>query len=373
MAPSAEAVVLARRLRDLRESRGLTQKALAQALSGDDTRVAMATISSWESAGNPKLPPAERLRSYALLFSTTDDATQLPREQDLNAAAQERFNTLHRELIGLRDAVRGQVGSSIGGSYLYDFEHGPITIICPEAPVEGRSPMAAEDNPNHTRMYRYADLDSLVELWGHIRASNPELKVGHRLPAEIVADDLSGHLIVLGGIAWNQVTNRLQRVLNELPVQQVKVSDLENGEIFRRPDGEEFRPEWEPREGAATELPSAKQLKSAQMDDVWRNGKRHDLIEDVGLVARLPNPFNHRRTITICNGVYSRGVLGAVRTFTDLAVRERNEAYVASQFPGGSFVMVLRVPVVNGEAISPDLENPENRLFEWPSSDEAAE
>jgi hypothetical protein len=25
----------------------------------------------------------------------------------------------------------------------------------------------------------------------------------------------------------------------------------------------------------------------------------------------------------------------------------------------------MRVTVVNGEALSPDLENPENRLYEW--------
>ena len=376
MAPSPEAVRLARRLRDLRESRRLTQAALADAFTVENTRVAMATISSWESLSNPKLLPEERLRPYALLFSqtrATKGAPQLPREDILTPAEKERFHALHNELIALREAVRNQADSSTGSSYTWDFERGPITVICPEAPIVGRSPLAAEDNPNYTRMYRYADLDALIELWGHVRSANPELRIAHRLPVEIVADDLSGHLIVLGGIAWNQVTNRLQKALNELPVQQVKVRDLENGEIFRSADGHEFRPQWEEREDAEPEVKSVRQIKTEQIEDAWRDGKRRELVEDVALLARLPNPFNHSRTITICNGVYSRGVVGAVRTLTDAAVRERNEAYVASRFPGGSFALVMRVPIVNGEAISPDLEIAENRLFEWSPNEENEE
>lgn len=82
MAPSPDAVRLARRLRDLRESQRLTQSELARALS-TDSRVAVATISSWESQSNPKLPPRNgyartpcsspelttRLREYAVSMS----------------------------------------------------------------------------------------------------------------------------------------------------------------------------------------------------------------------------------------------------------------------------------------------------------------
>ena len=336
----------------------------------------MATISSWESLSNPKLLSEERLRPYALLFSqtrATKGPPQLPREDELTPAEMERSRALHNELIALREAVRNQADSSTASSYTWDFERGPITVICPEAPPEARSPLANDENPNHTRMYRYADLDALVELWGHIRASNPELRIAHRLPVEVVADDLSGHLIVLGGTAWNQVTNRLQKTLNELPVQQVQVRDLENGEIFRSSDGHQFRPQWEEREDAELQVKSAKQIKTEQVEDAWRDGKRRELVEDVALLARLPNPFNHSRTITICNGVYSRGVVGSVRTLTDIAVRERNEAYIASRFPSGSFAVVMRVPIVNGEAISPDLEIAENRLFEWSPNERTAE
>ncbi|WP_405070762.1 hypothetical protein OG558_14685 [Kribbella sp. NBC_01510] len=337
----------------------------------------MATISSWESLTNPKLPPTDRLRSYAMFFSRKHDADgtpHLPRDRDLTADERERFQELHQELVELREAVRNQGVSSIVGSYTWDFERGPITIICPEAPTAGRSPLADEGNPNHTKLYRYADLDSLIELWGHIRASNPELKVAHRLPGEVVADDLSGHLIVLGGVGWNLITNRLQRVLSELPVEQIEVPDLANGEIFRSngPGGRDYRPQWEDREDTEQEVIDTAQIEEQQAEDAWRGGKRLELVEDVALLARLRNPFNHSRTITICNGVYSSGVLGAVRTLTDVAVRERNEAYIANRFPGGSFALLMRVPVVNGEAISPDLEIPENRLYEWSPAEETA-
>lgn len=356
MAPSAEAVRLARKLRGLRESHesGLTQQALARALS-DDVRVAVPTISSWESLSNPKLPPAERLRAYALFFCTdrvVDGTPHLIRERELTAAEKERFEALHEELLALRDAARtagtGSGSSSGGGSYTWDFDSGDVTIICPEAPEEGRSVLADELQPNYTRMYRYADLDALIELWGHIRASNPELKVVHRLPSEVTADHMSSHVVVLGGVAWNQVTKRLLKLLSELPVSQIEVADLETGEIFRASSagGKEFRPLWEELEGGGREL-----------------------VEDVALLARLRNPFNHSRTITICNGIHSRGVLGGVRTLTDVAVRDRNEAFLSQRFPGGEFALLLRVQVVNGEAISPDLEIADNRLYEWSPSE----
>ncbi|MFF0266704.1 hypothetical protein [Kribbella sp. NPDC004536] len=372
MAPSPEAVRLARRLRDLRASERLTQKELARALSAE-VRIAVATISSWESETNPKLPPEERLRSYALLFGTNPVPSRVPREQDLTPADRERFNTLHRELVNLRDDIRHQQTSapSSNSSYTFDFESGRITLICPEVPEDGRSSLGQEDNPNFTKLYKYADLDALIEMWGHVRASNPELRVRHRLPSEVSADHLSGHLILIGGIAWNRVTSRLLRVLDNLPIRQLSVPDLADGEIFRSRDGREYRPVWEESKDPEDDAPTRAELEADQAQDAWRGDTRRELVEDVALFARLPNPFNHSRTITICNGVYSRGVLGAVRTLTDDSVRERNEAYLADRFPGGVFGLLMRVSVVNGEAVTPDLEIADNRLFEWSPEDEA--
>ena len=82
-------------------------------------------------------------------------------------------------------------------------------------------------------------------------------------------------------------------------------------------------------------------------------------------ITRLRNPFQSSRTLTICNGIHSRGILGAVRCLTDASVRDANERYLADRFPGGRFALLARVPVVSNETLSPDLQNPATRLYEW--------
>ena len=69
--------------------------------------------------------------------------------------------------------------------------------------------------------------------------------------------------------------------------------------------------------------------------------------------------------MTICNGIHSKGVLGAALTITDETVRPANEEYLAERFPEGDFAMLDRVPVVSGRVLAPDLQNPNTRLFEW--------
>jgi hypothetical protein len=60
-----------------------------------------------------------------------------------------------------------------------------------------------------------------------------------------------------------------------------------------------------------------------------------------------------------------------VRALTDAAIRARNEAFLSSRFPDGEFALLLRVPVLNGEALSPDLAIDSNRLYEWSPGNEA--
>jgi hypothetical protein len=205
--------------------------------------------------------------------------------------------------------------------------------------------LVGAQNPNHTHLQAYADLDALIELFGHIRAENdPLFPVTFKLAGEVKADDLSGHLVLLGGVAWNDLTRHLLRSLRRLPVRQFESPDLATGEIFavgRDADEQRFEPEWAP-------------------DDP------KELVEDVGLLARVRNPYNSSRTLTLCNGIHSRGVLGAVRALTDVRVRDANESYLAERFGAEEYAILMRVPVFQGEALSPDLRNPESRLYEWP-------
>jgi hypothetical protein len=185
----------------------------------------------------------------------------------------------------------------------------------------------------------------LVELYGHIRAENPTLlDVFHRLASEVASDDLSGHVILIGGIGWNKVTRGFQIATSQVPISQVAVDNLKEGDIFRVESSngtQSFYPKYQDLDG----------------------GK--EVVEDVGYVARLRHPFRANRTLTICNGIHSHGVFGAVRCLTDANVRDENERYLADHFPDGEFAMLLRVPVVGGETLSPDLQKPDARLHEW--------
>jgi transcriptional regulator with XRE-family HTH domain len=339
-----QALKLAETLRDLREStwldRVLTQAQLAKALSSEG-HVAAATLSSWESTSNPKTPSAARISAYARFFSTKRSLEGQPHlipKDQLTPSELERFNEIEARLLELYRPDRGVVRRS------FQFDAGPVIVVCPEAPLEVQGALAYEQHPNFTKLRQYADLDALIELYGHLRAENPALDVFHRLTSDVVSDDFSSHVILLGGIGWNKVTRRFQSAISQVPITQTEVDDLETGEIFRVDDSSEsepFYPEYEDLGG----------------------GK--ELIADVGYIARLRNPFKINRTLTICNGIHSRGVFGAVRCLTDASVRDENEKYLANRFPDGEFAMLLRVPVVSNQTMSPDLQNPDARLYEW--------
>lgn len=357
------AVRLARRLRELREhewpDRTLTQVDLARALSAQ-SRVAPATLSSWESLTNPKTPTTARLNAYARFFATkrsTDDTPHLLPIDGLTDEERERFEQLEEELLALHAAVDpAQPSNEMQRRALLSFyDPGPVVIICPETPEKSRGPLADEDNINHTRLHKFADADAMLEMFGHIRALNPEMHVLHRIPSEVRQVDLQNHIVLLGGIGWNRTMRRILSDLErKLPIEQELDPQVPDGEVFRvrtegDGDGHVYRP--------VTELVG---------DDT-------ELVEDVGLIARLPNPFNFSRTMTICNGVHSRGVLGATLAITDETVRPANERYLAHRFPQGEFAMLVRVPMVDGQALAPDLQNPRTRLFEWSPSPAAEE
>jgi transcriptional regulator with XRE-family HTH domain len=342
---------LARALRDLREKTWpehvLTQAQLAKALSSEG-RVAAATLSSWESGTNPNTPSISRVSALARFYSTQRSLEYGPNgephlipEDQLTEAERERFRELEAQLLQLLQPEDRKIRRT------FQFDAGPVIVICPTTPKEAQGTLANEHDPNFTKLQQYGDLDALIELYGHVRAENPTFDVFHRIPSEVVADDLSSHVILLGGIGWNKVTGRFQHAIREvLPIKQIEVDELKTGEIFevKTPDAAEptrFYPEFE---------------------DL---GEDKELIEDVGYFARLPNPFRSSRTLTICNGIHSRGVYGAVRCLTDAKVREQNERYLADRFPDGEFAMLLRVPIVANETLSPDLQNPAARLFEW--------
>jgi hypothetical protein len=182
-------------------------------------------------------------------------------------------------------------------------------------------------------------------LFAHIRAENPASLVRFRTPSKVEPDELTNHLVLIGGVVWNDIAGRMSDLAN-LPITQVEHPDLDSGEIFiANVDGEsrEFWPRW------------------------WdEGGASRVLTDDVGLLARVPNPLNASRTLTICNGIHSRGVYGAVRTLTDGEMREGNERYISSNFGDAkSFGILMSVKVIENQSITPDFNTSDVVLYQW--------
>ena len=348
-APPA-ALQLASRLKQLRQqSPRLTQKKLADAFSAEES-LSPATVSSWESLSYPKLPPEHRIHAYARFFATPRSLQSKPKLFSLNELSQDEkkaYERLDAELVRLRSAASRESPEeepTFKRSWHFP-DADRVTFVCAQLPDDQQGPFGNPENPNYTELQTYADIDALMELHGHIRAENPTATVHFRTPLGVEPDDLTGHLILLGGVVWNEITGRLSQMAR-LPIRQVEVPDLDSGEIFVVEDkGEEreFWPQWTDMEG-----------------------DKRVLAEDVGLLARVPNPLNGSRTLTICNGIHSRGVYGAVRLLTDAALRENNERYIATAFgDAGSFALLMSVQVIKNKAMTPDLNNPDVVLYEW--------
>jgi hypothetical protein len=363
--------VLARRLRALREEswpgRKVHQAHLAAALSEAGKSVSVPLVSSWESRTNPQVPPASRIQDIATFFASPRSfdgkASRLLSTSELSAPEQAAREELLQELTRLRrealeELDRSPDPTTISDStqaiaqlykdWPYRFRAGDrITIVCGRVPKDMRQRMPYTDplDPDFIESYRYADLDALIELWGHLRAANPISPVVYLSADQLRPDDYVGHLVLLGGVDWNEATSSVLARL-QLPVAQVSEWDKEGGVYF------------EVTEEDGRKVPYRPLLEES--------GGRTILREDVALFARAVNPFNQKRFVIICNGMYGRGVLGAVRALTDVRFRDRNVDYIQAQFATSeAFCILTRVTVENTLTLTPDWTLPETRLFEW--------
>jgi len=368
---------LARRLRALREEcwpgKKVNQAQLAAALGGDGRRsVSVPLVSSWESLTNPKVPPASRLEDIATFFASPrsfdGQAGQLLSLDEMDAQEQAAREKLLQELMDLRKRALGALGASESETTIMDtgqempqsLRSGPyhiqadhrIAIVCAKLPQAMRQKMPYTDplDPDFIELYGYSDLDALLELFGHLRATNPASPVGYRAADQLAADDYTGHLVLLGGVDWNDATGSVLDRLH-LPVKQVsRLDEDEPGDAhFEVTDEDGHSTIHRPR--------------------LYESRGRKILREDVALFARAVSPFNQRRFVTICNGMYGRGTYGAVRALTDERFRDRNAQYLEETFgDSDAFCILSRVTMENGKALTPDWTLPDTRLFEWSSS-----
>jgi hypothetical protein len=286
--------------------------------------------------------------AYAQFFATRrslEPEPHLVRVDGFTEGEAATYEDLREELLELHAAARGtpEAQPVARRSWLFT-DAGPLTLVCAQLPEAERGRLANPDDLNYTELLSYADITSMVELHGHIRAENPEMDVFFKSSPEVKADDLTGHVVIIGGIGWNEVTRRILE-LTRLPVTQEEDRDLPSGEVFVANIGGKVH-KYLPR---------------------LSEGKPVKLLEDVGLLVRMPNPLNSNRTLTMCNGVHSRGVYGAVRSLTDARLRESNERYIARHFRDNQeFGILMRVQVIEGRAMTPDFSIAGTVLYQWP-------
>lgn len=353
---TSSAIDLSSRLRELRESRfrgiTITQRALGRAFGGNKP-LSAPLISTWEKG--TAVPTKKWIAAYATFFATKRSVEggsfRLLREEDLTEGERSERAVLEQELLSLRErSVRRQEirppddpRRALDG--LWYFRDGkPVRIVCAERPTDQVNPEATPTHPSltHGELYSFGSIDALFELFGHIRAANPRLEVRVVKESDLERDDLSCHLVVLGDVDWNPLMRIQERL--RVPVRQVSTGDDPAKAYF--------------------EVGAGDTLQQHHPDLT----NERELISDVGLFLRAPSPFNRRRTLTICAGLFSLGTYGVVRALTDERFHERNEQYLLERFAGSdTYSIVMRVDVLNGdEALTPDWTDPFARLHEWP-------
>jgi transcriptional regulator with XRE-family HTH domain len=345
--PDENRATLAERLRDLRltrwPGRSVQQQELAKALGVGNTSVSM-----WERRANPTVPPPGRLADIATFYATRRSlANDTPRllSGELTTDEQAECDRLLAELTALRAAATSTAPGPTEWNPWRFPDGGQIRLVCGALPPSHRSTYADEDDHNFMALSAYADLDALVDLYGHLRAENPRSDIQYRLVSELTAEDLRSHLVVLGNLAWLQDRRSVLGNVG-VPVRQVRQDSLD-GEVF----------EVVRTAGAEAELLTPTFART--------EGDRV-LVEDIGLIVRRPSPLVGNRTLSLCSGVFTRGVLGAVRALTDRGVREANLGWLADRFrTATTYGLLFRVRVHGRHVVTPELADPRCRLLEF--------
>jgi hypothetical protein len=99
-----------------------------------------------------------------------------------------------------------------------------------------------------------------------MRAENPQLIPHSKIPAMVNPDGLTGHIVLIGGVVWNQMAGRLPKMAN-LPIRQVEHPLRDLGEIFLAGTDDRKKEFW----------------------PQWTDGGPKLLEADVGPLAREPN------------------------------------------------------------------------------------
>jgi hypothetical protein len=378
MSEQAVGTRLAARLRELRLQSWpgitVTQKQLAVAIGSS-----VPLVSSWESPKNSALPSEDWLHAYARFFATRSSIpdvgpARLIADTELTEGEGLRRERLLDELLALREEALGGAAVTPEKKSFWHFPDGnPIRIVSSVLPdYEVRSQYTSRWHPNYIAGMRNADMDAAIELFGHVRAENPDTDVAFLTGDKLGPDVFASHLVLLGDAVGGTAGEDGDAATLQQGAVAFYVKRLDLPVFTGLP--ENGNPEYDSRFVVTTDDLGVPQYKGSRevyytpkyvVDDRGRPlvNKGHPELEyDVALIARQPNPLNLATTVTICSGVFSRGTYGAVRALTDPQLRVQNEAYIASIADPGEFWLLTYVPVfkaVDGlETLTPDLNRP---------------
>jgi transcriptional regulator with XRE-family HTH domain len=327
--------LFASRLRELRESTfpaKVTQDQLAAAL-GHGKPLSSAAISTWENGEIDKRPTESRIIQYALLFSTPQSLVprpHVPAESKLDKPARIRFEQLRTELLKLREsaeqeAKREKTDPDTPVLWHHDRSE-KMLVVAPELPSGEQTSYAHSNSPNYVRLARYGDLDAFFDMYNALTRMGYH-DLSHR-SAQEPGIDLERNLVLIGGPAWNELTRTFMSHL-DLPIKQ-NLSAEGQPDVFTTSNGSSAEP-------------------------TLLHDSGH-VIEDVGLFVRATNPTNPDTDVTICSGIFTHGVLGAVHSFTNPKVAGENVEVIRERLgQTTSFATLFRVKVIGGRVPTPRL------------------
>ncbi len=204
-----------------------------------------------------------------------------------------------------------------------------VSFVFPELPQADRSDFASENASYFIRLHKFADLDSLFELKAFFAKHFPGVRTNEYTWRDAPNDALAGNVVVVGGIAYNEMMSDALERMNS-PFTQVPAPAGEVDSLIDTRDSHMYGPTWS-SSGTVT--------------------------SDHGMFVRAPNPLNPASTMILINGVLTHGVLGATKCFTDRDYGPENCKVIldAVDVQPPQFAALMKVPVLASHVPSPNL------------------
>lgn len=231
---------------------------------------------------------------------------------------QNKLSSKKREIA---DHIKQQVARRIS-EYRFDIKRvwsGGISkrrfiVICPTLPVSYIPRHARKSSPEFVNLAKYGDPDALVEVLILLRTFSPNSIIERIISNKIPDNYYRENLIIIGGPDFNDVARDFMKESN-CPIRYQITST--KCSFLCKPSRKEFL------------------LKTKQ---------RGQALQDYGLFARFPNPFNHSKTVIMIGGLGTHGVLGAAEAFGANPIGKNNTRKIVDNVSENPFFVVL-IPV----------------------------